>query len=264
MPRLMAITRRPSPRLADCRLEFLDRRPIDFDKAAAQHAAYEESLRSLGAEVISLAPEPDLPDAVFVEDPAVVLDDLAIVTRMGAESRRGEEDSIAAALEPYRAVRRLREPATLEGGDVMRVGSTLYVGLSVRTNPAGIRQLRDLASPLGYAVQAVSVRGCMHLKTGCCYAGSGTVLANRAWVESAALEGLRILDVPASEPWGADVLVIGDTVVLPDSFPETARLLEREGFRVRPIDVSELQKAEAGVTCMSLLFDTSAPAAKRL
>ena len=251
---LTAITRRVGARINHCELAYLKRRVIDVDKAAAQHARYEDCLRALGARVVSLAPEPDLPDAVFVEDPAVVLDEVAVIARMGAASRRPEAESLAAVLAPFRPLLRMEEPATLEGGDVVRVGATLFVGVSERTNQEGVRQLKALVEPWGYAVRAIEVRGCMHLKTGCCYLGEGAVLANRAWVDVAALGGLRVIDVSPEEPWAADVLLLGKTVIMPDSLPATRRLLEGQGWKVEAVDVSELMKAEAGVTCMSILF----------
>jgi dimethylargininase len=238
-----------------CELAYLERQAIDVSRAAAQHRQYEACLRELGVQVISLPAEPGLPDSVFVEDPAVVVDEVAILTRMGAESRRREAESLAQALAPFRPVRWLREPATLEGGDVMRVGRKLFVGASVRTNREGIRQLAEELSPFGYEVRGVEVRGCMHLKTGCTWLGDGAVLANREWIDWAAFDEFRIVDVAPEEPWAADILSIGDTLVMPDAFPTTAALLERQGWKVRTLDVSELMKAEAGVTCMSILFE---------
>jgi dimethylargininase len=251
---LTAITRKVSPNLAACQLEYLRREPIDVARADAQHRNYEAALERLGARVVSLPTEPDLPDCVFVEDPALVLDEIAIVTRMGAQSRRGESDSLAAALAQFRPVMRMREPATLEGGDVVRMGKTLYVGLSRRTNAEGARQLAAIVEPHGYHVVPVQVTGCMHLKSACCAVSGDTVLANRALFDSSGLH-CKVIDVPTEEPGAADVLRISGTVLVPTSFPRTARLLEKSGFTVQPLDVSELQKAEAGVTCMSLVFE---------
>jgi len=253
---LTAITRAVSPSLDRCELAFVERQPIDVGNAIAQHQQYEACLASLGITVVSLAAEAGLPDAVFVEDPAIVLDEVAIMTRMGAASRRGESESLARALARYRLLRWIREPGTLEGGDVVRIGATLFVGRSARTNEAGIAQLAEELTPFGYAVRAVDVRQCLHLKSGCTYLGKGAVLSNRDWVDAAPFAEFQVIDVPATEPAAADVLAIGDTVIVPASFPETARILERGGWRVRPVDVSELQKAEAGVTCMSLIFES--------
>jgi dimethylargininase len=251
---LTAITRKVSPRLGACEISFQQRQEIDVVVAARQHAAYEALLAELGARVVSLPALPDQPDCVFVEDPVIVLDEIAVITRMGAELRRGESESLAEAISEHRELRRMEGPATLEGGDVMRVGRTLYVGLSSRTNVAGIQQLARLVEPFGYWVTPSEVRGCLHLKSACCYLGDETVLANRQAMDVDALCSLHILDVPASEPHAANALRIGDSVVFPADYPATRALLEESGFRVRVVDISELQKAEGSVTCMSLLF----------
>lgn len=252
-PMPYAITREVSPSLDRCELSFLDRVPIDVDRAVAQHRHYCRALAALGLEVTTLPAAPDLPDSVFVEDPIVALDEIAVVARLGAESRRPEADDLARALAPFRPLARMTAPATLEGGDVVRIGHTLYVGASQRTNAEGIRQLAEILRPFGYDVRAVEVRGCLHLKSGACYIGRGAVLTNRDWIDASAFVGCRLLDV--SEPWAADVLALGDTILMPTGFPRTQSLLESEGFQVRTVDVSELQKAEAGVTCMSVLLD---------
>lgn len=254
---LTAITRPVSPSIDLCELGFLPRSEINFERASEQHGHYEACLAKLGARVVQLPPLPDCPDAVFVEDAAVVVDEIAIVTRMGAPSRRPEVESVAQGLTPYRPLRRLREPATLDGGDVMHAGSTLFVGVSLRTNQDGIRQLAAELSPFGYAVEAVPIRDCLHMKSACCYLGRQNILANRAWVDTSALKGYRIIDVAPGEPWAANALAIKDAVILPSCFPNTARSLEKEGWRVVPVDVSELMKAEAGVTCMSLVFEAA-------
>jgi dimethylargininase len=251
---LTAITRAVSPSMNDCQLAFMERQPIDIGKAIAQHDQYEACLASLGIAVVSLPAVPDLPDAVFVEDPAIVLDEIAIMTRMGAESRRGESASLAEAVARFRPLRWIAEPGTLEGGDVVRIGSTLFVGRSARSNDAGIAQMARELAPLGYAVRAVEMQSCLHLKSACTYLGRDTVLANRDWVDLGPFENARAIDVAPGEPAAADVLAIGDSAIIPASFPETARILDRAGWRVLAIDVSELQKAEAGVTCMSLIF----------
>lgn len=252
---LTAITRHVSPSINNCELSFHERQPIDIGRAIAQHEAYQDCLRELGVRVVSLPAEPTLPDAVFVEDPALVFDEVAIISVMGAPSRRPEAKSLAEALSNYRRIKFLTEPATLDGGDVMRAGRKVFVGLSRRTNREGLAQLRDLLQPYDYDVQPVEVRRCLHLKSGCSYVGKHTVLINRAWVDAEPLEAFELIDVPDKEPAAANALVVNDVVVLPDSFPETRALLERRGFNVRSIDVSELQKAEAGVTCTSLIFN---------
>lgn len=253
---LTALTRQPGPNLGACELEYLSRQDIDFDKALEQHRRYEACLTGLGTKVVSLAPDPQFPDGVFVEDPAVVVDEIAVMTRMKSERRRREAESIAAALARFRKLAWIREPATLEGGDVMRVGKTLYVGISSRTNQAGAEQLAALLGPFGYRVVPAGVRGCLHLKTACSWLGERTLLANREWFDPSAFPDFEIISVASGEPWAANVLRVGKTIIIPSAFPRTGEALARLGFQVRPFDVTELMKAEAGLTCMSIIFET--------
>jgi len=254
---LTAITRGVSASLATGELTFRDRTPIDIALARAQHQGYERALASLGVRIDHLPPEDALPDAVFVEDVALVLDEIAIVTAPGALSRRGETESIARAVGRYRPVKHLASPATLDGGDVVRIGRTLYVGRSSRTNAAGVDQLGALVSPLGYTVLSVEVAGALHLKTACTYAGRGILLANPEWAATNVITDVEVLAVDPDEPWGGSVLAIGDTLVMPASFPRTRVKLEARGFTVLPVDLSELQKAEGGPTCLSIVFDAA-------
>lgn len=251
---LIAITREVSPSINACELSFHSRSPIDLSKAIAQHKAYQDCLARLGAEVVSLPAEPELPDAVFVEDPALVLDEVAIITNMGAPSRRPEATSLAHALEPFRPLKFLTEPATLDGGDVMRVDRSLFVGLSHRTNRDGIAQLDELLQPYGYRVYAIGVQGCLHFKSACSYIGHNTILLNRSSIALDELREFQWIDVPDDEPNAANALLLNEVVIMPSSFPKTRDLLEKRGFHVQALDVSELQKAEAGVTCCSLIF----------
>jgi dimethylargininase len=252
---MTAITRAVSPTLASCELTWLPRQEIDIAKAISQHHNYERCLRDLGLRVISLPALPDHPDAVFVEDPAIVLDEIAIITPMGCESRRGERQSLAEALAAYRPVRWLRDGTKIEGGDVMRIGRDLFVGLSARTDQAGIAQLSIASEPFGYRVIPIDLTNCLHLKSACTYIGDDAILINRAWVDTAPFHAFRLIDVPPEEPGAANALRIAGTVLMPDAFPATAELLRNAGFEVCAIDLSELLKAESGVTCSSLIFD---------
>jgi dimethylargininase len=248
---MIALTRKPGRTLSSAELTFQPRREIDLSRALEQHTAYESCLEELGARVISLPADPDYPDSVFVEDPAIVLEEAAILTRPGAESRRGETAAIGEALAPYRELRFVHEPATLEGGDVLRAGRTLYVGVSQRTNLDGVSALSRLTQAFGYRVTPVIVKNCLHLKTACAALPDGRILVHRAWIDSAPIAAV-LLDAP--EPQGANVLDIAGTVLAPHSAPRTAELLHREGYRVRTLDISEFEKAEGGLTCLSLLF----------
>ncbi|MGH8077404.1 MAG: dimethylarginine dimethylaminohydrolase family protein [Lysobacter sp.] len=253
-PMLIAITRDVSPSLAACELTHVERTPIDVDLAATQHRGYQRVLASLGCRVLVLEAEPTMPDAVFVEDVAVVLDEVAVMTRPGAESRRGEVASVADVLRRYRPLRVIGSPGTLEGGDVLRIGRTLYVGQSGRTNADGIAQLGALVAEFGYAVRAVPIRDCLHLKSAVTALNDDTVLLQPAWVDRESFDGYRIIEVDAEEEHAANVVRIGNHVVMPACFPRTWQRLVDAGVEVTTVDVSELQKAEGAVTCCSLLF----------
>ncbi len=252
---LTAITRAVSSALTNCELSFIDRKPIDMAKARAQHHTYEVLLGKLGAKVIPLPEEPDLPDSMFVEDPAIVLDEVAIVCTLGTETRRREATTIAAALEKFRKLAHIKLPGTLEGGDVLRIGKKIYVGVTRRSNPEGIRQLAVIVSAFGHELTAVPVTGCLHLKSAVTFLGRNTLLANRAWFDSNRFEGFEWVDVHPAEPHAGNALQIGDCVMYPASFQETATLISQKGFKLELLDISELQKAESGLTCSSLLFE---------
>ena len=260
---LTAITRELSASINECELSFHRRQPIDVTKAIAQHAAYRDCLAELGARVVALPAEPGLPDAVFVEDPAVVVDEVAIISNMGALSRRPEAKSLAQALSHYRPLKFLTEPATLDGGDVLRISRLIFVGWSGRTNRDGVDQLRAVLGQYDYQVELVEVTGCLHLKSACSYIGNDTVLVNRSWIDAERLRRFELLDVPEEEPAAANALLLNGVVVIPASFHKTRALLEGRGFCVRTLEVSELQKAEAGVTCTSLIFSVPVPVPSR-
>ena len=252
---LIAITREVSPSINDCELSFHGRQAIDVGKAIAQHEAYRECLKELGVRIISLPAEPELPDAVFVEDTAVVLDELAVIAHMGAATRQPETATLARALARYRPLEFLKPPATLDGGDVLRIDRTLFVGSSRRTNRQAVEQLRELVRSHGYEVRPVEVKDCLHLKSACSFVGNNTILVNRSWIDGEAFQGFELLDVPDEEQNAANALLLNDVVILPETFPKTRALLEERRFRVRTVEVSELQKAEAGVTCCSLILN---------
>jgi dimethylargininase len=254
MPSPLAITREVSPNIGSCELSYLGREPIDAERAAAQHRAYVECLTALGVRVVVLPAQPALPDSVFVEDTAIVVDELAVITFPGAESRRPEVLTVADALARYRRLEFMPGPDTLDGGDVLRVGRAFYVGRTPRTTEGGIAWLRRTLAPFGYTVEAVDVTGCLHLKSGCTFVGRHTILANREWVDVDRIPDVEVLDV--AEPWGANTLLVGETVLVSAAFPETRARLESRGFAVRAVDVSELHKAEGGLTCLSLLLDS--------
>jgi dimethylargininase len=254
---LTAITRAVSPAFANCELLYVPRQRIDLSKAQAQHRTYEALLEKFGAQVISLPAEPTLPDSMFVEDPAIVLDELAVIMPLGTESRRPEAATLARALGKFRKLEYVTLPGTMEGGDILRVGRKIFAGLSSRTNSEGIRQLEAILKPHGYDVIPVRVSGCLHLKSAVTFVGRNTLLANRAWIDAEPLAGFEWIGVAPEEPHAANALAVGGTIIFPASFPRTRARLESRGFQVTALDISELQKAESGLTCSSLLFDAA-------
>jgi len=253
----IALTRPVSASIGRCELTHLDRKPIDLGRARQQHAAYESLLASLGWQIERLPTLDDQPDAVFVEDAAIAMDELAVVAPMGAASRTGESRTVEEALARFLPVRHLNSPATLDGGDVMRADRRIFVGLSSRTNIIAVDQLTRLLEPYDYEVISVSVQGALHLKSASSYLGDDTLLANVDWIDTTPFRGMEILPVDASEAWGASVLNAEGHLVMPAGFPQTARLLERRGFGVEILDLSELRKAEGGPTCLSILLPKS-------
>jgi dimethylargininase len=252
---LTAITRAVSPAIINCELSFIPRQPIDLQIAREQHHSYEQLLEKLGTRVVSLASEPDLPDSMFVEDPAIVLDELAVIFPLGTESRRREAASLAEAISKFRALEYVALPGNLEGGDILRIGRKLFVGVTKRSNAEGIRQLAAILAPHHYEVIPVPVTGCLHLKSAVTCLGRQTLLANRAWFDPAPFSGYDWIDVDPAEPHAANALALGNTIIFPSSFPRTRARVEAQGFDVTPLDISELQKAESGLTCSSLIFD---------
>jgi dimethylargininase len=251
---MVALTRAVPDTLARCELTHLDRVPIEVTRAAAQHEAYEAALGAVGCAVRHVPPAHDLPDSVFVEDIAIVLDEIAVITHPGAPSRRPERDGVASALAEYRSLEWMTPPATLDGGDVLRVGKTLYVGLSTRTNDDGVRALERIVGPFGYAVKAIRTAACLHLKSAVTALDDHRLLCNPAWIDRSLFDGVEVMDVPPGEPHAANVLTVGDHIICAAAHERTIDLLREAGYRVCSIDVSELAKAEAGVTCCCLII----------
>jgi dimethylargininase len=240
--------------MAACELSFVERRPIDLARAVSQHQAYQEALRGLGCSVQSLDEQPDMPDAVFIEDTAVVLDEVAVMTRPGAASRRREVATVADVLRRYRPLRTIEAPGTLDGGDVLRIGRTVHVGESARSNDEAISQLRAILAEYGYEVRGVPIHGCLHLKSAVTALDDESVLLQPRWVAPEVFADYRIIEIDPAEAHAANVLRVGGGLLMPDSFPRTRQRLQDAGYRVVTVDVSELQKAEGAVTCCSLVI----------
>lgn len=251
---LRAFVRAPSDALDRCELVHLPRVSIDVERAREQHAAYVNALAELGATIEWLASLDDRPDAVFVEDTAIVFPEVIILAWPGAASRQPEVASVERVLAKYRAVRSVHAPGFLDGGDVLTIGRRVLVGLSTRTNRAGIAQLHEALAPFGYSIEAVQVRGCLHLKSACTAIDEHRVLANPEFIERAALGAVEIIAVDPREPRSANTLTIQGTTLFSAAYPRTGERLSAAGLRVRAVDVAELEKAESGLTCMSLLL----------
>ena len=232
----------------------MDREQICHKTASQQHADYVDALRTLGVEVVELEPLHHHPDAVFVEDIMVVVDEVAVLTRPGAESRRGEVESAVTLVEQYRTIARIESPGTLEGGDVMQVERTIFVGRSNRSNDAGIDQLRTILAPYGYTVISMPVPGALHLKTAATYLGDGMVLANPEWLDTTQFNELDVIETHPDEPFSGNAIRIGNSLVFPEQFPHTAGRLEAKGFVLQRVQSSELAKAEGSLTCKSVIF----------
>jgi dimethylargininase len=253
VPALLAIAREVADSLVACELTHLERQPIDIARARHQHRRYLEALAGLGCEVRCLPQDPQHPDSVFVEDTAVVLDDIAIITRPGAASRRGESAAVAEALRPHRELIYLPDSMTLDGGDVLRVGDEIYVGLSSRTAGAAVQWMREILVPRGMQVRGVHLAGCLHLKSAACLVAEHTLLLNPAWVDPVVFAGLDHLAVDPAEPFGANAVLLGGKVLHGEAFFRTRARLVAAGITVISVPADELAKAEGGVSCCSLL-----------
>ena len=253
MPGCVAITRAVSSALADCELTYQDRVAIDVGVARAQHHAYAQALAAAGCRVEQLDADSTMPDSVFVEDLAIVFDELAILTRPGAESRRREMPAVAEALGAYRLLHEIQPPGTVDGGDVLVAGRRVFVGLSTRTNQAAAAQIRRLVGPHGYTVVETEVRGCLHLKSAVTVLDEDRLLVNPEWIDAAAFDGFTLVAIAPEEPPAANVLRLADRIVAASAFPRTAERIAALGCRVELVEASELAKAEGAVTCCSLI-----------
>jgi dimethylargininase len=251
----IAITREISPALAACELTHQPRVTIDLDRARAQHREYEDALRAAGYEVERLAADGEMPDSVFIEDTALVFDELAVITRPGAESRRPETAAVANALSRYRTLKHIEPPGTLDGGDVVVIGRHVFVGLSSRTTAAAAAQLRALLAPFAYTVRETTVRHCLHLKSAVTAVADRTLLVNSRWADPEAFAGYELIEIDPAEPSAANAVRLHDRIIFPSAFPRTAARLRARGLRVETVDASELAKAEGAVTCCSLILD---------
>ncbi|MEA3359734.1 MAG: arginine deiminase family protein [Thermodesulfobacteriota bacterium] len=252
---LIALTHEISPEINKCELSYINRNPIDFNLAVKQHEKYCDTLREEGLKVTEMSINSEYPDSTFVEDTAVVVDEVAVMANMGAETRRGEASGVESELKKYRDIFHIKHPATLDGGDVLKVGRDIYVGITPRTNNLGAESLASALKPLGYNVRPVSVKDCLHFKSACTAIDNQTLLVNPEWIDIKDFAGFRTINIDESEPWAANSLCINNTVYIHAQYIKTAEILQKLGFSVKTIDISELIKAEAGLTCSSIIFN---------
>lgn len=253
---LRAIVHQISPQITECEVTFVDRKPINFKQAVVEFENYCHVLEQLGVNVTILSANEKYPDACFVEDTAVVMDEIAVICRPGAESRREETRLIENELSKYRKTVNISSPATIDGGDILRIGKRVFVGESTRTNLAGINQLAKILNHYGYEVIPVTVQGSLHLKTACTAINEETLLLNQEWIDVNPLKGFNLIQTPIKEPFGANTLRIGDTLCLQAGFPQTKDRVEALGEKVELVKIPELAKAEAGLTCLSIIFES--------
>ena len=250
----IAITRQVSPAINQCEITHIEREPISYERAQAQHKQYTDALNELGLDVIILDSEPDLPDSVFVEDVALVLDDCAIMLYPGATSRRPEVATVEKILASYRDIFHIQPPDTVDGGDILAVDHTIYVGISSRSTSKAIEQIKAILQPRNYQVRAVNVTGCLHLKSAVTQVSKDTLLINPAWVAKKDFPGMKFIEIDPSEPNAANAVWIDDKIIYPSSFRKTGEKLKKAGVEMFNVDADELEKAEGAVTCCSLIF----------
>jgi len=250
-----AIIRSISPKMADCELTHLERHPIDLQLAISQHEIYENTLGQLGYHIIRAEAAPQLPDSVFVEDCVVVVDELAILTHPGAESRRAEVEGLEAVLKPYRKLYFIQPPSIIDGGDVLVIGKQIWIGLSNRSDKSGVEQFRNIVTPYNYSVEGIHVTGCLHLKSAVTQVAEKTVLLNPDWIDANIFKDFKIIKTHPDEPHAANALLLNKTVLFPKAYPLTAKRLMNAGIKIIQLDNSEVIKAEGALTCCSVIFD---------
>ncbi|MFN2492040.1 MAG: dimethylarginine dimethylaminohydrolase family protein [Pyrinomonadaceae bacterium] len=251
---ITAITRGVSSNIAACELTYRCRERIDYENAAMQLQDYCALLRKYGVEVVTVPASPSYPDCCFVQDAAVVLDEICVVGSMGAPARRGEVTEVEKILAPYRRIEHILLPATLDGGDVVPVGRTIFVGLSRRTNGRGIESFAKIVDAFGYKVVPVNVRGGLHLTTACGVVDDETLILNPRWIDASAVKGVRQLYVPEDEPWSANMIRIDEVICIEKGAPRTVELVEPYNDRIEILDISEFRKAEGSLSCLSIIF----------
>jgi dimethylargininase len=258
MPFTQAITRKPGESFAEGITSANLGKP-HLELALDQHAAYRQALERCGLRVTTFEADERFPDSTFVEDTAILTPQMAVITRPGADSRKGEVDAVRAALEAhYQDVRSIEAPGTVDGGDICQAGDHFFIGVSARTNPEGARQLAGHLQAAGFTTSEIDIRstaGLLHLKSGLTYLGNGTLLVINDLASQPAFAGYRVLQVPLeSENYAANCIRVNDFVLFAAGFPQTAAMLAAEGFDLMLLDMSEFRKMDGGPSCLSLRF----------
>lgn len=248
-----AITRKPGENFAHG-ITTIDLATPNYTRMLVQHAVYIDTLSSLGLEVIVLDALQEFPDAYFVEDTAVVIPEVAIITNPGAVSRRGEQQKIEPILSIYRTITQIQPPGTLDGGDVLQVDNQLFVGISQRTNMEGAEQFGRIVSGYGYGWKPIIVESGLHLKSSVNYIGKNTLIITQEFADLEQFQPYKLIVLEKSEECAANTLWVNDTLITPTGFPKTKRKLEYLGLPIIEIDISEARKMDGGLTCMSLRF----------
>ncbi|GAB1410682.1 hydrolase [Desulfovibrionales bacterium] len=227
----------------------------DFSLTLAQHEKYIACLRDIGLNVEELPPATGFPDACFVEDTAVVVPEIAVISRPGAPSRLGEAQLMTPALARYRPVVHIEAPGTLDGGDVLQAGRQMFIGISDRTNELGARQLAEILIPHGYACHLIPVAAGLHLKSSLNYVGKNTMLVTRDFASHPAIQDFSLLVAPLEEEYAANTLLVNNTLIMPAGYPKTRDLLRSLGLPIRELDTSEFRKMDGGLSCLSLRLE---------
>jgi dimethylargininase len=230
-----------------------DAATLDPARARIQHAAYVQALKDSGLAVHVLPGDPGMPDCCFVEDTAVVGRTRALLTRPGHPARQGEPAAVGSILGKGLELVRMEAPATLDGGDCLKIDARVYVGQSARTNALGIQRLRDALEPDGFTIQVVKIQELLHLKCACSYLGRGHLLLAES-LPREPFRGLEILPVPTAEAYAANAVAVGNRVLMARGFPATQRMIAKAGFEVIPLDTTEFRKADGSLTCLSVLY----------
>ena len=248
-----ALTRKPGRNFSQG-LTTANLGPPNYEQILKQHATYVDALKTIGIDVIELDPLPDYPDAHFVEDTAVVMPEVAVITRPGAASRQGEEESIADVLKQYREIEYIQNPGTLDGGDVLMIGNCFFIGISERTNLEGAEQLGRILEKYGKTWTSIQVGASLHFKSSVNYSGKNSILVTQDFANHETLNGYDKLVVDEEEEYSANTLWINDHLIMPRGFPNTKAKLKSLRLPIIELDVSEMQKMDGGLTCLSIRF----------